>query len=276
MEDTRVLDVTHHLLTAGFEIEEVARVVDANYVLDMARSYAGRLKPPFSGFIGRLQLAMAELSKMDGIVKTPSLFSSLYYIDQKMRIQVDNKMVETINYADLCSKIHENETAETMMEKWHRIHQAEWICSKMALWTHISNTAKRLIRKKPEDVGQTATLPQFRSKKAPDNSLESFQTTLESTTEDPQDLPVVVVPDDISGPNSRVHRFKGFHSYNLTKPTYPRVLRDNDMSVQFLKFRGRFRPLKCAQRAAGAVVFAKRKFKSLLSQKCIGKYDDNR
>ena len=276
MGASSLVEVARHFISEGFEIEEIAIITDANYLLDLARGLPGRLKPPFNGYLGRMQLSIAVLSEMDEIVKTPSLFSSFFYIDQQMKIKVGNKMVETLNYADLCSKVPENETAERMMDKWETIHYAEWMRSKRSLWIHISNSAKRLARKKQRGECHPATLPQFRDKDVPDNSIESFQTAVESISEDPQEPPVVVVPDDLSGRTSKVHLFDKFHSYDLTKPTPRSIPRDNVLSENILRFTGRFHPLSCAQRVAGAVMFARRKFKSCLTKRLIGSYDDSR
>ena len=279
------VEVCNHFQEEGFEIEEVGIIFDANYVLSLSRNYAGRLKPPFNGSIGRLQLSVASLANLEGIKKKPSLFGSLYYIDQQAKIKSGNSNIPTTNFADLVSKVHlETDTADVWMERWEQIHRAEWLRLDQAKWVSaISNMPKDLIRKKTLPGNHLATLPQFNHPEINVNKIETFMAKDSTEPEVSSTSPLIAIPNDLDDGNNQIE-----HSQPLYNPYdfSPFIKKcdckqtcgcEHQMSTRFSKiFSYRHNPLDCAMRTAGAVLWAKKKFISLTKKRLIGNYDTNR
>ena len=272
-----LLEVAREAVEAGVTIKEIGLIVDANYVLDLLRNYAGRLKPPFCNSVARSQLILAELAALP-IRARPSLFSSCYYLDQFFKIPHEGGEVKGKNYADLVSKVSvEEDTAEAWMERWEEIHRAEWLHLDRKRWVHIANVSKDLIRKKTQK-GEEATLPQFKAQKG--SLIENFM--IEVPEEEPPATsppPLIVRTHDLRAPGGGAHLSQP--NYNLYKKSPYNKMRDTSVSAACLKkFGSRANPLRCSMLVAGAVMFASKKFLALRKRKSpgskLGTYEEAR
>jgi hypothetical protein len=263
-----LVEVCEHAVDEGLNIYEVGLIVDANYVLDLVRRHAGRLRVQYSGIIGRCQLHLAELARMPEIQSPPSLFSSCYYLDQKMTIPTTKggePVITGMNYADLVSKVHlETDKAEDWLDRWEQIHKAEWLHLPKTMWIHVSNMPKDLIRK---EAGKAeAMLPQFSKTEVTVDAIDASED--DNTQGDAVEAtPILATPSDLMGRKS--HQSEGVGrsqpSYNLFKgrrnyqdKTFPSIA-----ERCLTRYGSKRNPLMCSMMTAAAVVYARKKFLSL-------------